>query len=68
MEVLWMIKEWLLAQILRGKIVLFEEDNEYKLINDIFFDNDVVICKKTDLFKWVNRDYIPESMEGDLND
>ena len=49
-----MIKEWLLARILRNKIVFFEEDNEYKLINDIYFDDeqDVVICKKTDLFKW----------------
>lgn len=46
-----MIKEWLLARILNGKIVFFEEDNEYKLINDIYFDNgqDVVICRKTDL-------------------
>lgn len=42
------IKEWLLAQILRKKIVFFEEDNEYKLINDIYFDEGVVICKKTD--------------------
>lgn len=63
-----MIKEWLLARILKGKTVFFEEDNEYKLINDIYFDNeqDVVICKKTDLFKWVNRDYIPKLMEDDI--
>lgn len=63
-----MIREWLLARILKGKIVFFEEDNEYKLINDICFDNeqDVVICKKTDLFKWVNRDYIPKLMEEDI--
>lgn len=63
-----MIREWLLAQILRNKIVFFEEDNEYKLINDIYFDNeqDVVICKKTDLFKWINRDYMPELMEDDI--
>ena len=56
------IKEWLLTRILRNKIMFFEEDNEYKLINDIYFDNeqDVVICKKTDLFKWINRDYISE--------
>ena len=63
-----MIKEWLLARILKGKTVFFEEDNEYKLINDIYFDNeqDVVICKKTDLFKWINRDYMPELMEDDI--
>ena len=63
-----MIKEWLLARILKGKTVFFEEDNEYKLINDIYFDNeqDVVICKKTDLFKWINRDYITELMEEDI--
>lgn len=63
-----MIKEWLLARILKGKTVFFEENNEYKLINDIYFDNeqDIVICKKTDLFKWTNRDYVPELMEDDL--
>ena len=63
-----MIREWLLARILKGKTVFFEEDNEYKLINDIYFDNeqDVVICKKTDLFKWINRDYMPELMEDDI--
>lgn len=44
-----MIKEWLLTLILRNKIVFFEEDNEYKLINDIYFDDGIVICKKTDL-------------------
>lgn len=44
-----MIKEWLLARILKGKMVFFEEDNEYKLINDIYFDDGVMICKKTDL-------------------
>ena len=44
-----MIKEWLLARILKNKIVFFEEDNEYKLINDIYFDDGVVICKNTDL-------------------
>lgn len=43
-----MIKEWLLAKILRNKIVFFEQDNQYILINDIYFDGDVVICKKTD--------------------
>ena len=65
-----MIKEWLLARILKGKTVFFEEDNEYKLINDIYFDNeqDVVICKKTDLFKWINRDYISELMGDDFDD
>ena len=33
-----MIKEWLLSKILKNKIVFFEQDNEYKLINDIEFD------------------------------
>lgn len=42
------IKEWLLAQILRNKIMFFEQDNQYFLINDIYFDDGVVICKKTD--------------------
>lgn len=60
-----MIREWLLAQILRNKIMFFEEDNEYKLINDICFDGDTVICKKTDLFKWTNRDYVLELMRED---
>ena len=44
-----MIREWLLARILKGKMVFFEEDKEYKLINDIYFDDGVMICKKTDL-------------------
>ena len=44
-----MIKEWLLARILKGKTVFFEENKEYKLINDIYFDEGIVICKKTDL-------------------
>lgn len=42
------IKEWLLARILRNKIVLFEKENQYFLINDIYFEDGVVICKKTD--------------------
>lgn len=42
-------KEWLLAQILRNKVVLFENKNrEYERINDIYFDDGVVVCKKTD--------------------
>ena len=45
MEDLRMIKEWLLARILKNKIVFFEEDNEYKLINDIEFDGDVIVCR-----------------------
>ena len=40
-----MIREYLLSKILNGKIVFFEQDNEYKLINDIEFDGDVVICR-----------------------
>ena len=39
-----MIKEWLLARILKGKIVLFEKDNEFQVINDIYFDDGVMIC------------------------
>ncbi len=39
-----MIKEWLLTKILKNKIVFFEQDNEYHLINDIYFDGDIVIC------------------------
>lgn len=52
-----MIKEWLLARILKNKIVFFERDNGYRLITDISFDEslDVIICKNT---KW----------ENDLND
>ena len=42
-----MIKEWLLRQILRNKIVLFEYEQEYTLINDIYFDDGVMICKNT---------------------
>lgn len=44
-----MIKEWLLVRILKGKIVLFEQNNEFTVINDIYFDDGVVICKNTDL-------------------
>ena len=49
-----MIKEWLLAQILKNKVVLFENRNgeyernrngEYERINDIYFDDGVMICK-----------------------
>ena len=39
-----MIKEWLLARILKNKIVFFEQDNGYHLINDIYFDGDVMVC------------------------
>lgn len=39
-------KEWLLAQILKNKVVLFENKNgEYERINDIYFDDGVMICK-----------------------
>ena len=43
-----MIKEWLLAMILRNRVVLFEKDSQYFVINDIYFDDGVMICKKTD--------------------
>lgn len=40
------IKEWLLARILKNKVVLFENENgEYEIINDIYFDDGVMICK-----------------------
>lgn len=39
-----MIKEWLLSKILGNKTVFFKnKDDEYLLINDIYFDDDVVI-------------------------
>ena len=41
-------KEWLLAKILRNRVVLFEHENQYFVINDIYFDDGVVVCKKTD--------------------
>ena len=44
-----MIKEWLLARILKNKVVLFDNNNEFIIINDIYFDDGVMICKKTDL-------------------
>ena len=44
-----MIKEWLLKQILRNRMVLFDNNNEFIVINDIYFDDGVMICKKTDL-------------------
>ena len=41
-----MIREWLLARILKNKVVLFENKNgEYETINDIYFDDGVMICK-----------------------
>lgn len=39
-----MIKEWLLARLLKNRIVFFEQDNEYHLINDITFDGNIVVC------------------------
>ena len=45
-----MIKELLLSKILKNRIVFFENDGEYHLINDIFFDEGVMICK------YVNRE------------
>ena len=56
-----MIKEWLLARILKNKIVFFEEDNEYKLINDIEFDGDVIVCRYynfVELEEWLIKDYL----------
>ena len=42
-----MIKEWLLKQILRNRMVLFDNNNEFIIINDIYFDDGVLICKNT---------------------
>ena len=49
MVIMGMIKEWLLRQILRNRIVLFEHEQEYTVINDIYFDDGVMICKNTNL-------------------
>ena len=43
-----MIKEWLLARILKNRIVCFENDGEYHLINHIYFYGDTVICNYYD--------------------
>ena len=43
-----MIKEWLLARILKNRVVFFENDGEYHLINDIYFDEGTVICSYYD--------------------
>lgn len=43
-----MIKEWLLARILKNRVVFFENDGEYHLINDIYFDEGIVICSYYD--------------------
>lgn len=40
-----MIREWLLAKILKGRIVLFDDGKTIHRINDIYFDDGVVICK-----------------------
>ena len=40
-----MIKEWLLSQILKNKILFFKDENKkYHLINEIDFSDDVLIC------------------------
>ena len=39
-----MIKEWLLAKILKNKVVFFENDGKYHLINDITIEDNVVVC------------------------
>lgn len=49
-----MIKEWLLARILKNKAVFFEQDNEYKLINNIEFDGNVIVCRYYE-FKEIKR-------------
>ena len=51
-----MIKEWLLKQILRNRMVLFDNNNEFIVINDIYFDDGVMICKKTDLKEFSEYD------------
>lgn len=40
-----MIREWLLARLLKGRIVLFDNGKAIHRINDIYFDDGVVMCK-----------------------
>ena len=36
-----MIKEWLLAKILKNRVVFFKDKNdEFLLVNDIYFDDE----------------------------
>ena len=42
-----MIREWLLAQLLKNKLLFFEKDGEYQFINTIMLDDDTVICSYT---------------------
>ena len=50
-----MIKEWLLRQILRNRIVLFEHEQEYTVINDIYFDDVNVINMNFETMKKVSN-------------
>ena len=46
-----MFKEWLLSKILKNKTVFYDNGNEYLLINDIYFDDDIVICRRREALK-----------------
>ena len=43
--------------------MFFEQDNQYFLINDIYFDGDVVICKKTDFVEL--KEWLKNIMKSD---
>lgn len=57
-----MIKEWLLARILKNKVVFFENNGEYHLINDIWIDENTVICK------YYDRKKMDTTKKGEFND
>lgn len=39
-----MIKEWLFKKLLKNRIIFFEKDGEYHIINDIIVGENTVIC------------------------
>ena len=43
-----MIKERILTRLLKNKIIFFEKDREYHLINDIEVDGNVIVCSYYD--------------------
>lgn len=67
MVMMEMIKEWLLARILKNRVVFFENDGEYHLINDIYFDGDIVICNYYDR-KSIKEFGDAGLIDGDVND
>ena len=40
-----MIREWLLAKLLKNRIVLFDDGKSIYRINDLYFDDGAVMCK-----------------------